>query len=522
MVPVVAVAVFTLYPSHQVREYSLSIMAKRPHTNGVSKNQHLERTNGTTTNHSNNPTNVISNDEQHPYVIRLSIPFLVLSIVTAAVLAYGVGHYAMQRFLQERLLHHAAGAASTLAGSGHLPSPNYLPGKEIPHTVYSGTHYDTGVATATSDLLARRKDMGLLPLNDASPKTKQSVQVTEDGQTTQEEEEAEVHQPAGQHLLIDIQYVDGTFLNSAKRLAEAMIDLIELSGLTLLSYHCHTLEPVGVSCVGVLLESHISFHTWPIQGVITLDLFTCGEGSLLPLISVIETLFGVPRSTVEKPHMLWAHKNRGFKFGKTHNPEEIDINQFLLGWMEFDLKRRLVEQETDYQTVQVYEVINSRFKSLESYEQSLLKDGNYFAQNKEIFRPDKIVYLDGIMQSRLFGETSYHEALVHPAMVAHPNPKRVAIIGGGEGATLREVLKHNTIETVTMIEIDEIMVQVSRQHIPEWSDCSNLVGRTASCFEDPRAEVYFRDAIGWFIEKFADRSKIKESEKYDVIIMDAL
>ena len=105
--------------------------------------------------------------------------------------------------------------------------------------------------------------------------------------------------------------------------------------------------------------------------------------------------------------------------------------------MEFDLKRRVVEQETAFQTVEIYEVINSRFKSLEEYEKSLMKDGNYFAQNKDIFRPDKIVYLDGIMQSRLYGETSYHEALVHPAMIAHPNPKRVAIIGGGEGATLR-------------------------------------------------------------------------------------
>ena len=78
-----------------------------------------------------------------------------------------------------------------------------------------------------------------------------------------------MHEPAGQHLLVDIKSVDGTFLNSEDRLARAMVDLIEMSGLTMLSYHCHGLEPVGVSCVGVLLESHISFHTWPIPGVIT-------------------------------------------------------------------------------------------------------------------------------------------------------------------------------------------------------------------------------------------------------------
>jgi spermidine synthase len=50
----------------------------------------------------------------------------------------------------------------------------------------------------------------------------------------------------------------------------------------------------------------------------------------------------------------------------------------------------------------------------------------------------------------------YHEALVHPALFSHSNPKRVAIIGGGEGATLREVLKHNTVSEAIMIEIDEV------------------------------------------------------------------
>ena len=64
----------------------------------------------------------------------------------------------------------------------------------------------------------------------------------------------------GQHLLIDIKDVDSTFLNSEERLATAIIDLINESQLTLLSYHCHsgTSLGYGVSCIGVLLESHVS------------------------------------------------------------------------------------------------------------------------------------------------------------------------------------------------------------------------------------------------------------------------
>ena len=107
--------------------------------------------------------------------------------------------------------------------------------------------------------------------------------------------EEEEHLPAGQHLLVDIKNVDGTFLDSEERLDSAMLHLVDASRLTLLSYHCHGMSPAGVSCVGVLLESHISFHTWPEEGVITLDLFTCGPNPLLPSLGDIERLFAVPQ-----------------------------------------------------------------------------------------------------------------------------------------------------------------------------------------------------------------------------------
>ncbi|EEC45064.1 predicted protein, partial [Phaeodactylum tricornutum CCAP 1055/1] len=70
--------------------------------------------------------------------------------------------------------------------------------------------------------------------------------------------------------------------------------------------------------------------------------------------------------------------------------------------------------------------------------------------------------LDNVVQSRRFGDAAYHEALVHPSLFLHPNPKRVAILGGGEGATLREILKHDTIEEVVMVEIDSGIVAVCK------------------------------------------------------------
>src|SRR5689334_12177005 len=65
-----------------------------------------------------------------------------------------------------------------------------------------------------------------------------------------------------------------------------------------------------------------------------------------------------------------------------------------------------------------------------------------------------MLLLDGLVQSSEDDEHTYHEALVHPGMIAHACPKQVLIIGGGEGATLREVLRYRSVEQVTMVDID--------------------------------------------------------------------
>lgn len=138
-----------------------------------------------------------------------------------------------------------------------------------------------------------------------------------------------------------------------------------------------------------------------------------------------------------------------------------------------------------------------------------------------MFEPDCLVFLDGILQSCSSGDAEYHEALVHPSMFAHNAPKRVAIVGGGEGATLREVLKHKTVEKVVMIEIDEMMVNISRQYLPSWSDCSNIVGAALSCFDDARVEMRYEDAFKFLIDNFSSDNQ-SGVEPFDVIIMDAL
>lgn len=114
----------------------------------------------------------------------------------------------------------------------------------------------------------------------------------------------------------------------------------------------------------------------------------------------------------------------------------------------------------------------------------------------------KMLLLDGKVQSTVRDEAMYHEALVSPAMISAKSPESVLIVGGGEGGTLREVLKHRTVRRATMVDIDRMVVEVSKELLPEIS---------AGAFEDPRAEVVFADG-----RKFLEGC----DDLFDVIIMD--
>jgi len=98
-------------------------------------------------------------------------------------------------------------------------------------------------------------------------------------------------------------------------------------------------------------------------------------------------------------------------------------------------------------------------------------------------------------------EFVYHEMLSHVALFSHPNPKRVLIIGGGDGGTLREVLRHKGVRA-TMVEIDEMVVKTSQEYLP-------TIG---TAFKDSRAQLVFEDG-----ERFMATCK----DKFDVILVDA-
>jgi spermidine synthase len=98
----------------------------------------------------------------------------------------------------------------------------------------------------------------------------------------------------------------------------------------------------------------------------------------------------------------------------------------------------------------------------------------------------KMLVLDGDTQSAQTDERIYHETLVHPALAAAADPREVLILGGGEGATLREVLRCPDVVRCTMVDIDALVVDLAKRYLPEWSN---------GAFDDPRARVVVGDAL---------------------------
>lgn len=139
------------------------------------------------------------------------------------------------------------------------------------------------------------------------------------------------------------------------------------------------------------------------------------------------------------------------------------------------IKQRLHEEQSEFQKIEIYET--------EKFGNLMVIDGCTMVSTRDNF--------------------VYHEMMSHPVLYAHPDPKRVLIIGGGDCGTLREVLKHPNVEMVHQIDIDERVTRLSEIYFPELCESN----------DDPRAELMFIDGIKW-VNDAAENS-------YDIIIIDS-
>jgi len=122
----------------------------------------------------------------------------------------------------------------------------------------------------------------------------------------------------------------------------------------------------------------------------------------------------------------------------------------------------------------------------------------------ESYTHGRVLVLDGVIQITEGDEFVYQEMLTHVPLIAHGSPRRVLIIGAGDGGVLRRCLMHRSVERAVMVEIDGAVIELSKQHLP---------GISAGAFEDARAEVIVGDGID-YVRKAPDA-------QFDAIIVDS-
>jgi spermidine synthase len=242
------------------------------------------------------------------------------------------------------------------------------------------------------------------------------------------------------------------------------IAMVEASGLTTMDATFHQFEGSGFTGTVVLAESHLAIHTWPERQGLTLDVYVCnysGDNSAKArkLFALLVDYFQPTESALHEldrgEHLLMEPLNdsTGFYIKAT---------------------RQLGEWQTRFQKMAIY-------------------DTPHYG---------KLFRLDGFNMTSEREEFVYHENLIHPALSAHAAPKKVLIIGGGDGGSSEEALKHPSVESLTMVEIDGDVIEVAKQHFRAVHN---------GVFDNPKLRVLVDDGM-----KFVRET----TEKFDLIALD--
>ena len=126
-------------------------------------------------------------------------------------------------------------------------------------------------------------------------------------------------------------------------------------------------------------------------------------------------------------------------------------------------------------------------------------------QQVDIFKSKtlgNVLTLDGLMMTTVEDEFFYHEMIAHIPLCSHKNPENVLVIGGGDGGTVREVLKHPSVKNVDLCEIDALVIEASKMFLP------SIAGK----LDDKRVNIYVEDAIEFIKTK---------KNCYDVVLVDS-
>jgi spermidine synthase len=293
----------------------------------------------------------------------------------------------------------------------------------------------------------------------------------------------------GRHILVEFVGCSAEVLNDVDIIEKGMVDAARNASATVINSTFHHFSPFGVSGVVVIQESHLAIHTWPEYQYAAVDLFTCGD-------------------TVD-PWISFDHLQKVFQ-AKNHSAIEMHRGSLnMLNRVEFSPRdhRKTREEELQPQYKR-----NLWFTDKdENQALSLRYSGNVLFKETSPFQTvsvydthsyGKMLAIDNMIMCTERDEFHYHEMIVHPALQTHGKAETVLVIGGGDGGTIREVLRYSTVQNVTMVEIDDVVIKASRKWLPE-------VSRE---FNNSRLNLIVGDGI--------DFVKNAQEGSFDVIIID--
>ncbi|MFA7581088.1 polyamine aminopropyltransferase [Castellaniella sp.] len=286
----------------------------------------------------------------------------------------------------------------------------------------------------------------------------------------------------GLHLTADLYHCqsDPSLLTDERALARLCRLATLESGLTIVAEKWHTFpdyqgQPGGVTGMLLLAESHLAVHTWPERGGVTLDVYVCNfeadnSARAERLMAQVEAAFQPGQSQHER--LMRGERDAPAPAGEL-------LTEGLNGdaIYGFRFQKRLLDQFTGLQ----------RLELLESSTLGLT------------------MRLDGCLMTSEADEAFYHEPLIHPAALAHPDPRRALIVGGGDGGALEELLKHPSLEQVTLVELDGAVIELARTHLQSIHRGS---------FDDPRVQVRIQDGLAFV------RDCAQNGQQFDLVYLD--
>ncbi len=294
----------------------------------------------------------------------------------------------------------------------------------------------------------------------------------------------------GRHIIVEYYNCSPELMNDVVHIEKSMEKAAEEAGATIINSTFHHFSPYGVSGVVVIQESHLAIHTWPEYGYASVDLFTCGD-------------------TVN-PWVSYQMLKEAFKAGHGSAVELSRGEMALLSKKNFDVKSMRDEKSSEdgspIKTRDVWFTERDDKIALSLKHDGKLYDVQSDYQRVEVYNTQaygNMLTLDGMVMTTEVDEYVYHEMISHVPLLTHPNPKRVLIIGGGDGGTAREVLKHEGLEEVVMVEIDDKVIEASKLHLPT----------IAEALDHPKLNLIVDDGIK-YVNAAADGS-------FDLVIVDS-